>query len=67
MTRNRHWLLKPTNEGQEMNYVESFKGSRNEATVRARDIVEDLRPILVQGRVGCLICDSSGKEVGLLS
>src|SRR3990172_42992 len=49
------YLLVPTNEGQELNYVEVFKGTRTQAERRAFEIVEGLRPVLRGGTIGCSI------------
>jgi hypothetical protein len=57
------YLLVPTNEGHELNYVEILKGTYTQAQHRAWEIIEGLRPVLRDGTIGCTIQNSVGKEI----
>jgi hypothetical protein len=57
-----YWII-PTNEGQELGYIETFKGSIKAAELRARDVVRGLKPVLKQGTVGCVVQDTAGNEI----
>jgi len=58
------YLIKPLNEGQELNYIETFKGSLDGAKKRALQIANGLKPILKDGIIGCSICDNLDEDVG---
>ena len=57
------YLLVPTNEGQDLNYVEALKGTWTQAERRALEIIEGLRPVLRDGTIGCTIQNSAGQEI----
>lgn len=50
----RHTLT-PTNEGQDLNYVEGFNGTNEEALERAEQIIRGLTKVLPRGDFGCRV------------
>ena len=52
------FLITPTNEGQELNYVETFKGSLYDAVCRANEIATGLTKVLKAGSIGVEVNDS---------
>lgn len=55
------FVLTPTNEGQPLNYVESFEGTLAGARQRAIDIQAGLHKILKEGDIGCEVADENRK------
>jgi len=43
------YFIQPYNEGQELNYVETFKGTLKQAKMRAKTMERILKRILKQG------------------
>ena len=61
------YLIVPTNEGQELNYVHTFTGTMDQAKSKALYMTAKLQDVLIQGEIGCLIQDQSGKELAFLT
>ena len=45
------WMLIPENEGQELNYIEDFRGTSFDARLRAKAMKRGLQRILKQGSI----------------
>ena len=63
MSKTLTFFIMPTNEGQELNYTETYEGVFVSAKVRAKEIVDSLKPVMFQGSIGCKIEDHRGVEV----
>jgi hypothetical protein len=57
------FFITPFNEGQEMNYAETHKGSQSTAWKRAKDMQKGLNRLLYQGSITVLIETPEGKEI----
>jgi hypothetical protein len=57
------FFITPLNEGQEMNYVETHRGSQSSAWKRAKDMQKGLRRLLTQGMITVMIETPEGKEI----
>ena len=60
---NENFTILPLNEGQELNYVETFTGTFEEAKDRADDIKLRLQPILYEGTIQVKVLNMNGKEI----
>ena len=54
------FYITPTNEGQDLNYMETYTGTFQGAKERAKTIALRLKPILTQGMIGCKIEKAKG-------
>lgn len=45
--------IQPMNEGQEMNYRETFTGTKAEAQQRAKDLAKGLKRLMPKGDFSC--------------
>jgi hypothetical protein len=63
----RQYFIIPTNEGQELNYIHTFKGTLQQAKHKAEYITARLKDTFTQGSVGCIIQDQNAKEIAFLA
>ena len=57
------YFIQPFNEGQELNYVETFTGTRQDAGKRQREMRDKLRNVLKQGEIKVAILNDKGDEL----
>jgi len=57
------FFIKPRNEGQELNYSETFKGDFLEAGKRAREMATKLQKTLKQGSITVDVEDEEGSVI----
>jgi hypothetical protein len=55
------YFIQPTNEGQELNYVETVYGTFKNIQKRAIRMQNSLQDVLSQGKISVQILDSRGK------
>jgi hypothetical protein len=67
MGKNNTFFIMPTNEGQDLNYVETHTGTIVTAKIRGKEIACALQPILLQGQMGCKIENKDAEEVALFN
>jgi len=63
--KSRIIFLNPTNEGQDLNYVETHRGNFNTAQIRAEQMKRQLIKAMPQGSIRVSIQDQSGNELML--
>lgn len=61
------WFIEPLNEGQELNYSETHKGTKQSARKRAIIMVKELQRILKQGSISANILDKNAEEVAFIT
>lgn len=61
--RKETYFIIPFNEGQELNYIETFEGTLIEATSRAVKIGSQLKRTLTQGTITIEVQDIDGNNV----
>jgi len=52
------FYIQPLNEGQELNYIETFEGPFAEAKTRASELIAGLIPVLREGTISAQIENS---------
>jgi hypothetical protein len=57
------YLIQPTNEGQDLNYVETMIGEYEDARDRALELRKGLRKLLRQGEIDVEILDRKGDKL----
>lgn len=57
------FFIVPHNEGQDMNYVENYKGDMIGATKRATQMLDILKDVLKQGTITIEVQDSAGEKL----
>jgi len=59
---DKTFFILPTNEGQELNYMETYKGTLESAKKRAKKLAQGLQLILKEGTIGCMVQNQSGEQ-----
>lgn len=62
----QNFMLIPTNEGQEINYIEDFRGTFKQAKQRAKLMKIKLQNAMPQGTIDVKILDSEARDVGAI-
>ena len=57
------FFLQPRNEGQELNYIETFRGSQLNARRRAKVMRDALQKDLPQANISVSILDKKGEHI----
>ena len=60
--RKKTYFITPLNEGQELNYTETHKGTYANAEQRAKDMIKALQIILHQGMISAKIENIDGTK-----
>ena len=61
MGKKNYYAIVPMNEGQDLNYIEDFKGNLSEAKARAYVMKHHLKKALIRGIVSIRVEDKEGK------
>jgi hypothetical protein len=62
--KKERFIIEPTNEGQNLNYSETFKGDYEQARKRAEIMKTKLKKALPQGEIGVNILNEEAENVG---
>ena len=57
------FYVMPTNEGQELNYMETHGEGVEAAKKRAKELADKLSDVMVSGFIGCMVQDQGGNRV----
>lgn len=58
----KSYNIVPTNEGQDLNYIESFNGTLAEVKKKAREMKRCLQNIMTKGTIGCYVTEFNYPE-----
>ena len=62
--KDKTWYsIQPTNEGQDLNYVETVKGNYKDVMDRAVEMRDGLRRLLSQGQIDVYVLNSKGEKL----
>jgi hypothetical protein len=61
--KRKLWFIQPTNEGQELNYSEDFKGTLTEAKARGYIMKVKLQKALPKGEIGFEVLNKEAKTI----
>ena len=63
VTKKITYFIVPCNEGQGLNYIESFRGNFVEALERAKTLATELQSILEEATITVEVQDLCGKAI----
>lgn len=57
------FFIQPMNEGQELNYIETFEGTLSDADARAKEMKTGLQNVLQKGSISVEILNKAGEKL----